>query len=138
MRAIRQAATFGALTALALFGTVACEGSGEEITITEADFLSQFEVIYCDAHESCTPDELCPAMSEVLSTSCTYDAGFAQDCLAGDYSCDDSGGEGAEQLIVPTTCASVYDCEGGGDDDDDDDDPTGSYPTPTGSGEPTL
>ena len=130
MRALVQ---IGAFTVLALLGTVACDGTGGESTITETDFLQQFEEIYCGQWDICGNEDTCPDVSSVLSTSCLYDSAFAQDCLAGDFACDDAIG-----VLIPTTCAGVYDCDATGDDDDDDNGTNTSYPTPTGEGEPTI
>ncbi len=132
---MRISLQLAALTTLALFGTLGCEGEGSESTITEAEFLAQFEEIYCGEHDGCIADSACPDPSSVLNTDCFYDAIYAHDCLAGDYSCDISGGAGAEVVVMPTICDSVYDCDattttGGGTTTE----PTGT----TTGGEPSI
>jgi len=114
--------------------TLACEPVEGESTITEDQFLQQFEEIYCGQHEDCVAGEACPAVSTVLDTTCLYDATYAQDCLAGEYVCEDG------LLLAPTTCAGVYDCDattgGGGTTTGGGTYPTGTYPTGTTGGEP--
>jgi len=99
------------LTSIALCATIGCEAVENESTLNEANFLESFEEIFCGNFETCTLDDiLCPEISSVLDTSCTYDATYATDCLSGDYTCEDG------QLLVPTSCAGVYNCNatGGG------------------------
>jgi hypothetical protein len=126
MRSVIQLGCLGAAALLIMTGCET-EDSGES-TITESEFLESFEEIYCGNYSTCLPDATCPPVSEVLDTTCVYDGGYAPDCLAGDFSCEE------DALIVPTLCAAVFDCDAtGGTTTGGGTTPTGTYPTGTTS-----
>jgi len=102
---------------------VACgggAGDGDDVEayglfgVSEDVFLGQFANRLCDEYTTCNPDITCDvddSAESAIYAACTYDPESAAECLAGDYTCDESFGDGFEFVVVPEACGRVYlDC----------------------------
>lgn len=99
------------ILALSLMLT-ACGGDDEDTDLglsDEQSFDKKFGERYCEQVGDCNPDTPCDAGNSILmSEGCVFDEGYAQECLDGEYLCNDSLGEAF--IEVPPVCALVYDC----------------------------
>ncbi len=91
-----------------------CGGETEDTDLNlteEQSFDKQFGETLCTATEVCNPTTPCdPETNLLISEGCDFDEDYAQECLDGEYLCNDEFGDGMEFIEVPPVCALVYDC----------------------------
>jgi hypothetical protein len=108
-----------------LFTLVACgdgDGASSESStcsatacgITEDEFAAGYTDKYCAQLETCGSDFACSTSGTTATTTtalanCEFDAAAAQDCLDGEWTCDDS----LNLPNPPAACGTVYTCTTG-------------------------
>jgi hypothetical protein len=90
-----------------LFALAACG-------ISEDDFAAEYADKYCAELETCGSDFTCSTTGTTTATTtavadCEFDAAAAQDCLDGEWTCDDT----LKLPIPPAACGTVYTCATG-------------------------
>jgi hypothetical protein len=86
---------------------------GTACGITPEKFAEDFVPLYCDAWDSCvTSGRPCPVTLEEAafeSPDCNFDKAAARDCLASDYTCDETV-PGFEVVVTPDACLADRIC----------------------------